>query len=64
MEEVCGLCKINKYNYICPKCKIKYCSLACYKSHNITCTEEFYKSNVIEEMKSIKTDKPDIKKFK
>ena len=63
-KEICGLCKVKVHNYICPKCKIKYCSLICYKSHNINCTEEFYKSNVIEEMKSIKSENPEIKKFK
>lgn len=63
-REICNLCKIKDYLYICPKCKVKYCSLDCYKGHNGTCTEEFYKGNVIEELKSMKSEKEEVKKFK
>jgi hypothetical protein len=63
-REMCTLCNLKEHLYVCPKCKVKYCSLDCYKKHNSTCTEEFYKGNVIEELKVMKTEKEEVKKFK
>jgi len=32
-DNICQICKINKYKYTCPKCFIKTCSVNCVKNH-------------------------------
>ena len=61
---ICSICNKEEIKYICPKCKIPYCSIDCYKKHNKECTEEFYKKNVIEELKSMKFNDDETKKFR